>query len=170
MRAYERFLKYVTIYTTSDEESTSHPSTARQFDLAHLLVEQLKELGVADAAVDEKCYVYGTLPATPGYEEKPALGFVSHMDTAPAAPGENVKPQVFENYDGGNVLFAGTGEYMTVEKFPELANWKGQTLITADGTTLLGAGEKGGIAEMMTAARASLVTGLSRRSRVSPGT
>lgn len=151
MRAYERFLKYVTIYTTSDEESTSHPSTACQFDLAHLLVEQLKELGVADAAVDEKCYVYGTLPATPGYEEKPALGFVSHMDTAPAAPGENVKPQVFENYDGGNVLFAGTGEYMTVEKFPELANWKGQTLITADGTTLLGADDKAGIAEIMTA-------------------
>ena len=151
MRAYERFLKYVTIYTTSDEESTSHPSTARQFDLAHLLVEQLKELGVADAAVDEKCYVYGTLPATPGYEEKPALGFVSHMDTAPAAPGENVKPQVFENYDGSDVLFAGTGEYMTVEKFPELANWKGQTLITADGTTLLGADDKAGIAEIMTA-------------------
>ncbi len=151
MRAYERFLKYVTIYTTSDEESASHPTTARQFELAHLLVEQLKELGVADAAVDEKCYVYGTLPATPGYEEKPALGFVSHMDTAPAAPGENVKPQVFENYDGGDVLFAGTGEYMTVEKFPELANWKGQTLITADGTTLLGADDKAGIAEIMTA-------------------
>ena len=151
MRAYERFLKYVTIYTTSDEESASHPTTARQFDLAHLLVEQLKELGVADAAVDEKCYVYGTLPAPPGYEEKPALGFVSHMDTAPAAPGENVKPQVFENYDGGDVLFAGTGEYMTVEKFPELANWKGQTLITADGTTLLGADDKAGIAEIMTA-------------------
>lgn len=151
MRAYERFLKYVTIYTTSDEESASHPTTARQFDLAHLLVEQLKELGVANAAVDEKCYVYGTLPATPGYEEKPALGFVSHMDTAPAAPGENVKPQVFENYDGGDVLFAGTGEYMTVEKFPELANWKGQTLITADGTTLLGADDKAGIAEIMTA-------------------
>ena len=151
MRAYERFLKYVTIYTTSDEESTTHPSTARQFDLAHLLVAQLKELGVADAAVDDKCYVYGTLPATPGYEEKPALGFVSHMDTAPAAPGENVKPQVFENYDGGDVLFAGTGEYMTVEKFPELANWKGQTLITTDGTTLLGADDKAGIAEIMTA-------------------
>jgi len=151
MRAYERFLKYVTIYTTSDEESTAHPSTARQFDLAHLLVAQLKELGVADAAVDDKCYVYGTLPATPGYEEKPALGFVSHMDTDPAAPGENVKPQVFENYDGGDVLFAGTGEYMTVEKFPELANWKGQTLITADGTTLLGADDKAGIAEIMTA-------------------
>ena len=151
MRAYERFLKYVTIYTTSDEESTTHPSTARQFDLAHLLVAQLKELGVADAAVDDKCYVYGTLPAPPGYEEKPALGFVSHMDTAPAAPGENVKPQVFENYDGGDVLFAGTGEYMTVEKFPELANWKGQTLITADGTTLLGADDKAGIAEIMTA-------------------
>ena len=151
MRAYERFLDYVTICTTSDEESASHPTTARQFDLARLLVEQLKALGVENAFVDDKCYVYGSLPATPGCEDKPALGFVSHMDTAPAAPGENVKPQVFENYDGGDVLFQGTGEYMTVERFPELAQWKGQTLITADGTTLLGADDKAGIAEIMTA-------------------
>lgn len=150
MRAYERFLEYVKIYTTSDPESTSHPTTARQFDLAHLLVKQLKEMGVQDAHVDEKCYVYATLPATPGYEEKTAIGFVSHMDSAPAAPGENVKPQVFPNYDGGDVLLAGSGEYMTVARFPELAKWKGQTLITTDGTTLLGADDKAGIAEIMT--------------------
>lgn len=86
MRAYERFLKYVTIYTTSDEESTTHPSTARQFDLAHLLVAQLKELGVADAAVDDKCYVYGTLPATPGYEEKPALALCPTWTPPPPPP------------------------------------------------------------------------------------
>ena len=150
MRAYERFLEYVKIYTTSDPESTSHPTTARQFDLAHLLVKQLKEMGVQDAHVDEKCYVYATLPATPGYEEKTAIGFVSHMDSAPAAPGENIKPQVFPNYDGGDVLLAGSGEYMTVARFPELAKWKGQTLITTDGTTLLGADDKAGIAEIMT--------------------
>ena len=150
MRAYERFLEYVKFYTTSDPESTSHPTTARQFDLAHLLVKQLKEMGVQDAHVDEKCYVYATLPATPGYEEKTAIGFVSHMDSAPAAPGENVKPQVFPNYDGGDVLLAGSGEYMTVARFPELAKWKGQTLITTDGTTLLGADDKAGIAEIMT--------------------
>ena len=150
MRAYERFLDYVKIYTTSDPESTAHPTTQRQFDLANLLVKQLKELGVENAHVDEKCYVYATLPATKGFEDKTAIGFVSHMDSAPAAPGENVKPQVFENYDGGDVLLAGSGEYMTVARFPELAKWKGQTLITTDGTTLLGADDKAGIAAIMT--------------------
>lgn len=150
MRAYERFLDYVKIYTTSDPESTAHPTTQRQFDLANLLVKQLKELGVDNAHVDEKCYVYATLPATKGLEDKTAIGFVSHMDSAPAAPGENVKPQVFENYDGGDVLLAGSGEYMTVARFPELAKWKGQTLITTDGTTLLGADDKAGIAAIMT--------------------
>ena len=138
MRAYERFLDYAKIYTTSDDHSTSHPSTARQFDLARLLEGQMKELGLQEVRVDENCYVYGVLPATPGLEDKPAIGLIAHMDTAPDAPGENVKPQVIENYDGGDVLFTGTGEYMRVAQFPELANWKGQTLITADGTTLSG--------------------------------
>ena len=151
MRAYERFLDYAKIYTTSDDHSTSHPSTARQFDLARLLEGQMKELGLQEVRVDENCYVYGVLPATPGLEDKPAIGLIAHMDTAPAAPGENVKPQVIENYDGGDVLFTGTGEYMRVAQFPELADWKGQTLITADGTTLLGADDKAGIAEILTA-------------------
>lgn len=151
MRAYERFLDYAKIYTTSDDHSATHPSTSRQFDLARLLEQQMKELGLQDVRVDENCYVYGVLPATPGLEDKPAIGLIAHMDTAPDAPGENVKPQVIENYDGGDVLFTGTGEYMRVAQFPELANWKGQTLITADGTTLLGADDKAGIAEILTA-------------------
>lgn len=151
MRAYERFLDYAKVYTTSDDHSTTHPSTARQFDLARLLEKQMKELGLEQVRVDEHCYVYGLLPATPGCEDRPAIGLIAHMDTAPDAPGENVKPQVIENYDGGDVLLAGTGEYMRVAQFPELAKWKGQTLITADGTTLLGADDKAGIAEILTA-------------------
>lgn len=151
MRAYERFLDYVKIHTTSDENCDAHPSSQCQFDLARLLEKQMKELGLQNVRLDEFCYVYGTLPATPGYEAKPAIGLIAHMDTAPDASGENVKPQVIENYDGGDVLLAGTGEYMRVAAFPELANWKGQTLITADGTTLLGADDKAGIAEILTA-------------------
>lgn len=151
MRAYERFLDYVKIHTTSDENCDAHPSSQCQFDLARLLEKQMKELGLQNVRLDEFCYVYGTLPATPGYEAKPAIGLIAHMDTAPGASGENVKPQVIENYDGGDVLLAGTGEYMRVATFPELANWKGQTLITADGTTLLGADDKAGIAEILTA-------------------
>ena len=151
MRAYERFLDYVKIHTTSDENCDAHPSSQCQFDLARLLEKQMKELGLQNVRLDEFCYVYGSLPATPGYEAKPAIGLIAHMDTAPDASGENVKPQVIENYDGGDVLLAGTGEYMRVATFPELANWKGQTLITADGTTLLGADDKAGIAEILTA-------------------
>ena len=153
MRAYQRFLDYVTIYTTSDPASTSHPTTQRQFDLARLLVKQLREMGIEDVTLDEHCYIYAKIPATPGLEHKPALGFVAHMDTAPAAPGEGVKPQVIANYDGGDVLLPGSGQWMTVERFPELKNWKGQTLITGDGTTLLGADDKAGIAEIMTLAQ-----------------
>ena len=97
MRAYERLLDYVKVYTTSDPESGTHPSAAREFDLAHKLVEELKALGVEDARVDEHCYVYGSLPATPGCEEKPALGLIAHMDTAPDASGENVTPILHEN-------------------------------------------------------------------------
>ena len=100
MRAYERLLDYVKVYTTSDPESGTHPSAAREFDLAHKLVEELKALGVEDARVDEHCYVYGSLPATPGCEEKPALGLIAHMDTAPDASGENVNPEELEKLLG----------------------------------------------------------------------
>ena len=106
MRAYERLLDYVKVYTTSDPESGTHPSAAREFDLAHKLVEELKALGVEDARVDEHCYVYGSLPATPGCEEKPALGLIAHMDTSPDAPGENVQPRIVHYKSGALPLDA----------------------------------------------------------------
>ncbi len=152
MRAYERLLKYVKVHTTSDPNSNTNPTTMRQFDLAKLLVEEMKGLGIEDARVDEKCYVYGTIPATEGLENQKALGFIAHMDTADDAGGENVKAVIHENYNGEDVVLEGTGAVMTVKQFPFLKEMKGQTLITTDGTTLLGADDKAGIAEILTMA------------------
>lgn len=159
MRAYERFLRYVKVYTTSDPESTTHPTTARQLDLGRMLAEELKALGLTDARLDEHGYVYATLPATPGCEAAPGLGFIAHMDTAPGTSGENVQPQLHENYDGGDVTLPATGDVMRVRDFPFLAGMKGQTLITADGTTLLGADDKAGVAEIMTMAERLIAEG-----------
>ena len=150
MKAYERLLNYVKVYTTSDENSETHPTTIRQFDLAKKLVEEMKELGIEGVTCDEHCYVYGYIPATSGYEDKPAIGLIAHLDTAPAAPGENVKPQIIENYDGGNVVLKGNNSILSPDRFPHLKNLKGRTLITTDGTTLLGADDKAGIAEILT--------------------
>ena len=133
MRAYERLIKYAKVSTASEEGIGVSPSTPRQFDLARLLVDELRELGVADAEVTDTCYVYGHLPATPGHESAPCLGFIAHMDTSPDFSGENVKPRVIENYDGGDLELGA-----------------GRTLITASGDTLLGADDKAGIAEIMT--------------------
>ena len=152
MRAYERFLQYVKVYTTSDEESATHPTTARQLDLGRMLVAQLKELGLKDARLDEYGYVYATLPATPGCEQAAGLGFIAHMDTAPGTSGENVNPQIHENYDGGDVLLPATGAVLKPADFPFLTEMKGQPLITTDGSTLLGADDKAGVAEIMTMA------------------
>ena len=151
MRAYERLLKYVKVHTTSDPASGTHPSTLRQFDLAKILVEELKELGLTDAHVDEHCYVYATLPATPGQESAAPLGLIAHMDTADDASGENVRPQIHENYDGEAVTLPATGTVLDPKVFPFLREMKGQTLITTDGSTLLGADDKAGVAEIMTA-------------------
>ena len=151
MRAYERLLKYVSVYTTSDPDSATVPSSMRQYDLAHQLVEELKALGLENVHVDENCVVYGWLSATAGCEKQPALGFIAHMDTAPDCSGENVKPQIIENYDGGDVLLAGSGEKLSPAAFPTLKKLAGMTLITTDGTTLLGADDKAGIVEIMTA-------------------
>lgn len=151
MKAYERLLKYVKVYTTSDENSETHPTTMRQFDLAKMLVEEMKEIGIEGVTCDEHCYVYGYIPATKGYEDKHAIGLIAHLDTAPAACGENVKPQIIENYDGGNVVLKGNNSILSPERFPHLKNLKGRTLITTDGTTLLGADDKAGIAEILTA-------------------
>lgn len=151
MRAYERFLEYVKIHTTSDDTTGTHPSTARQFDLARLLADQMRALGMQQVRVDGSCYVYGFLPATPGCEEKPAIGLIAHMDTSPAASGQGVNPQIIEHYDGGEVRLPATGAVMTPARFPCLTACKGETLITADGSTLLGADDKAGVAEILTA-------------------
>ena len=150
MRAHERLLNYVRVWTTSDETSGTHPSAAREFDLAHILVKELKELGLEDAAVDEQCYLYATLPATPGLETEPVMGLIAHMDTA-AFNGKDVKPRIVENYDGGDiVLNQELGVVMSPAAYPELLRYIGQELIVTDGTTLLGADDKAGIAEIMT--------------------
>ena len=152
MRAYERFLNYVPVWTTSDETSDTVPSADRELVLARMLVEEMKGLGIADARVDDKGYVYGHIPATPGCEDKPSLGLVAHMDTVADASGENIKPQIIENYDGKDVVLKGSGDILKVDEFPYLAELKGRTLITTDGTTLLGADDKAGVAEIMTMA------------------
>lgn len=152
MKAYERLLKYARIWTTSDEESTTSPTTSRQFDLAKQLVEEMKEIGIEDAYMDEFGYVYGHIPATPGYEDRTAIGFIAHMDTAPDYSGENVNPQIIENYDGNDVSLGTSGKVLSVAEFPFLKTLAGRTLITTDGTTLLGADDKAGIAEIMTVA------------------
>lgn len=151
MRAYERLLKYVRVWTTSDEESQTSPTTERQFDLARMLVQEMREIGIKDADMDEYGYVYGHVPATPGYEDKTAIGFIAHMDTAPDYSGENVAPQVIEAYDGNDVSLGTSGKVLSPADFPELKKLAGRMLITTDGTTLLGADDKAGIAEILTA-------------------
>ena len=160
MRAYQRLLQYVQVHTTSDPTTGTHPSTQRQFDLARMLADELRALGVGDADVDEHCYVYGHLPATPGCEGRPALGLIAHMDTAPDASGEKVQPILHENYNGRDVTLPGTGAVMKVADFPFLASMKGETLITTDGTTLLGADDKAGVAEIITAVETLIQDGL----------
>ena len=160
MRAYERFLNYVPVWTTSDETSDTVPSADRELVLARMLVEEMKGLGIADARVDDKGYVYGHIPATPGCEDKPSLGLVAHMDTVADASGENIKPQIIENYDGKDVVLKGSGDILKVVEFPYLAELKGRTLITTDGTTLLGADDKAGIAEILTVAEEIIKEGL----------
>ena len=160
MRAYERFLNYVPVWTTSDETSDTVPSADRELVLARMLVEEMKGLEIADARVDDKGYVYGHIPATPGCEDKPSLGLVAHMDTVADASGENIKPQIIENYDGKDVVLKGSGDILKVDEFPYLAELKGRTLITTDGTTLLGADDKAGIAEILTVAEEIIKEGL----------
>ncbi len=151
MKTHERFLNYVRIHTASSEDSTTVPTTARQFDLAKMLVEELHALGIENARVDDKCYVYASIPATAGCENAPALGFIAHMDTVPDFSGENVQPRIIENYDGGEVVLGNSGRTLSPEKLPHLPMLKGRTLIVTDGTTVLGGDDKAGIAEIITA-------------------
>jgi len=151
MKVQERFLKYVGFTTTSDESCESCPSTKEQLELAKFLVNELEHIGLSQVKMDENGYVYGLLPATEGRENDTPIGFISHMDTSPDFSGVKPKPQIIEDYDGENVLLKGSGEILKVEDFPTLKWLKGRTLITTDGTTLLGADDKAGIAEIVTA-------------------
>lgn len=147
----DRFLKYVSFDTQSDEMSETFPSTEKQKVLLKYLVEEMKSLGLTEVEMDEHSYAMGTIPATPGYEDRPVIGFISHVDTSPDMSGANIKPQIIENYDGRDIRL-NENLMMTVKDFPELSAFKGHTLITTDGTTLLGADDKAGVAEIMTAA------------------
>lgn len=148
----EILLKYVKIDTMSDPKSETLPTTAKQFDLAKILVEDLKEIGVTDASLDEHCYVMGSIPGNT--KDAPSIGLIAHMDTSPECSGKDVKPQIIQNYDGEDIVLNQELDIvMKVTDFPFLPSLKGQTLITTDGTTLLGADNKAGIAEIMEVAK-----------------
>lgn len=150
MKAYERLLKYVVVRTPSDENSETVPSSKCQFDLAHLLEEEMKELGLTDVYLDDQCYLYGKLPATEGLEDKPAIGFIAHMDTVSDFCDHDITPVITENYNGEDLSLGTSGLTLSTETFPHLKDLKGRTLITSDGTTVLGADDKAGIAEILT--------------------
>lgn len=150
-KVIELFLEYVQIDTESAEESTTMPSTMKQHDLAALLEKQLQEMGAEEIEYDkEHCYVYASIPATAGCEDAPVIGFIAHMDTSPAVTGAGVKPRIIENYDGRDIVLNEEKQVvMRVADFPELASCQGKRLIVTDGTTLLGADDKAGVAEIM---------------------
>lgn len=150
MKAYERLLKYVVVRTPSDEESGKSPSSECQFKLAGLLKDEMTELGLSDVKLDKHCYLYGRLPATKGLEKLPSIGFIAHMDTVSDYCNGDINPVVTPDYDGGDLVLGNSGLILSPDTFPHLASLKGRTLITSDGTTILGADDKAGIAEILT--------------------
>jgi len=147
----DRFTRYVRIHTTSDRHVAETPSSRRQFDLAEVLVAELKNIGLDDIYADDNCYIIARIAPTPGMEAVPAVGFMAHIDTAPDSNGKDVNPQVHANYDGGKIS-AGKDFVLDPSTFPALLDYQGQTVITTDGTSLLGADDKAGVAEIMSAA------------------
>lgn len=151
MNLKDRFLKYVSYDTQSDENSDTYPSTQKQLVLLKALADEMQSIGLSDVSMDNYGYVMGTIPATEGLEHRPVIGFISHVDTSPEISGKDVRPQIIENYDGSDIRLSDT-QTMRVEDFPELSFFKGHTIIHTDGSTLLGADDKAGVAEIMTAA------------------
>lgn len=151
MTLLDRFLNYISFDTQSDPSSETFPSTAKQLALLNHLFAEMIELGLEDVEIDPNGYVTGTIPATVGCEEKPVIGFIAHVDTSPDMKGADIKPQIINDYDGGDIKLNGNITMKTAD-FPELAFFKGHTLITTNGTTLLGADDKAGVTEIMTAA------------------
>ncbi|MBO6631999.1 MAG: peptidase T, partial [Psychroserpens sp.] len=147
----KRFVSYVTVDTESDPESDTTPSTAKQWDLANALVEELKAIGMSEVSIDDNAYIMASLPSNVDHEV-PTIGFISHFDTTPDFTGANVNPQIIEAYDGKDILLnAKENIILSPNYFEDLLLYKGQTLITTDGTTLLGADDKAGIAEIISA-------------------
>ena len=142
MKVEERLLRYVAVKTPCDENSTSVPTTSCQFDLAKLLVKDLKELGVENAQLDDKCFVYGTVPATAGYEKKKKIGFIAHMDTVAEFTEGEITPVCIPDYNGEDMELGTSGRILSTKDFPHLKKCKGRTLITSDGTTILGVDDK----------------------------
>ena len=153
-KVLEKFLRYIAIDTASDPESESQPSTSKQLDLSRLLVKELREMGIKDVELDQWGYVMATIPSNlPKGKDVPVIGFIAHVDSAPDASGANINPQIIKNYDGSDIIInKEKGFVMKVEEFPELLKYKGNTIVTTDGTTLLAADDKAGVAEIMTAA------------------
>ncbi|MFC0343241.1 peptidase T [Epilithonimonas hispanica] len=164
-----RFITYIKIFSTSDAESETTPSTERQWDIANYLYKELQDLGLEDVSIDEKGYVFGFIPSNK--EEKvPQVGFIAHYDSSPDFNGENVNPQIWENYDGEDLLLnKETGFTLSSTKFEALKKYIGQTIITTDGTTLLSADDKAGVAEIVTAAEFLLANPQIKHGRISIG-
>ena len=156
--AAERLIRYARIMTPSDAGSETTPSSRCQFVLANALVDELKEMGLTDAFVDDTCYVYASIPASAGKEDCPAIGFIAHMDTVSDYTRDQVNPMVWENYDGRDLELPG-GRIISSEDFPHISRLEGRTLITTDGNTVLGADDKAGVAEIMTMAEYLLRSG-----------
>lgn len=152
MNPLERLLKYTVIRTPSDEHSSTVPSSKCQFELAWQLHRELFTMGITDVTVDTNCYLYAHIPATPGYEDRPKLGFIAHLDTVSDFCDKRIVPVVHEDYDGRDLPLGVSGRILSPEIFPHLKDLKGRTLVTGDGTTILGADDKAGIAEIMTMA------------------
>lgn len=151
MNTAEKFLRYVKVHSASVDRDDITPTSAVQFDLAKLLEKEMRGMGMEKVICDEHAYVYGYIPATKGYEHRPCIGFIAHLDTIPDFSGENVKPQLIENYDGGEVKLGESGRVLSPEKYPHLKELVGHTLITTDGTTVLGADDKAGVSAIMAA-------------------
>ena len=150
MKAYERLLKYIAIRTPSDEESETVPSSTCQFELAQHLHRELFTMGITDVKVDTQCYLYAHIPPTPGYEDRPKLGFIAHLDTVSDFCDHRIIAEIHEDYNGRDLPLGSSGRVLSPDMFPHLKELKGRTLITSDGTTILGADDKAGIAEIMT--------------------
>ena len=160
MEPIDRLLKYIVVRTPSDESnSEACPSSPDEFKLANMLADELRSLGIEDVSVSDTCFVFAKIPATPGYEEKTKLGLIAHMDTVSQFCDHDIKPCLHENYDGCDLPLGDSGRILQVRDFPRLATLKGRTLLTSDGTTILGVDDKAGIAEIMTAAERILSSG-----------